>query len=59
MTNAVDGVVLCWQLVIGAFSQIDLGLVRDLDWETKTCVYSWDTLGIWGKCAYQMLYLAL
>lgn len=49
MTNAIDGAVLCWHMVLGAFNKVDIGSVRDLDWERKTCVFSWDTLGIWSK----------
>jgi hypothetical protein len=50
MTNAIDGGVMCWQLVPGAFIKIDLANIRDLEWERKSCVFSWDSLGIWSKC---------
>ena len=49
MTNAIDGSVMCWQLVPGAFIKIDLANIRDLEWDRKSCVFSWDTLGIWSK----------
>lgn len=33
MTNAVDGSILCWQLVTGAFVKIELASLRDVEWE--------------------------
>ena len=57
MTNAIDGGVMCWQLVPGAFIKIDLANIRDLEWDRKSCVFSWDTLGIWSKLCYYNLYL--
>jgi WD40 repeat protein len=52
MTNAIDGGVMCWQLVPGAFIKIDLANIRDLEWDRKSCVFSWDSLGIWSKCCH-------
>lgn len=49
MTNAVDGTVLCWQMVPGAFLKVDPGNLRDLEWDRKCCAFSWDTLGLWSK----------
>jgi hypothetical protein len=49
MTNSIDGDVMCWQLVPGAFIKIDLANIRDLEWDRKSCVFSWDSLGIWSK----------
>lgn len=49
MTNASDGTVLCWQLVVGAFNKVDLSQVRDAEWVARSSVYSWETMGIWSK----------
>ena len=57
MTNAVDGTVLCWQLVPGAFIKIDLKNVKDLEWDRKLCVFSWDVLGIWSKQCFTLFYI--
>lgn len=54
MTNSVDGTVLCWQLVPGAFIKIELQNVRDLEWDRKACVFSWDTLGVWSKILFEI-----
>lgn len=43
MTNAVDGTVLVWELKSGSFQKVDPALVKDLEWDRKSCVFSWDT----------------
>jgi hypothetical protein len=52
MTNAIDGTILCWTLVPGAFVKIDPANIKDLEWDRKSCVFSWDTIGIWSKNKY-------
>lgn len=42
MTNAIDGTVLVWELKPGAFAKVDPVVVRDLEWDRKSCVYAWD-----------------
>lgn len=49
MTNAVDGTVLVWELKPGAFVKVDPTVVRDCEWDRKSCVYAWDTQGAWSK----------
>ena len=51
MTNSIDGTILCWQLVPGAFTKIDLAQLRDIEWDHSKdrCVLTWDCMGIWGK----------
>lgn len=49
MTNAVDGTVLVWELKPGAFVKVDPSVVRDLEWDRKSCVYAWDVQGAWSK----------
>jgi hypothetical protein len=51
MTNATDGTILCWQLVPGAFTKIEISHLRDVEWDhhRRGCVFTWDCMGIWSK----------
>jgi WD40 repeat protein len=49
MTNAVDGTILVWELSSEGFTKVDPQKVKDIEWSDKSCVYAWDTLGIWSK----------
>ncbi len=33
----------------GQFVQVEVGGLREVEWERKSCVLAWDTLGIWSK----------
>lgn len=55
MTNAIDGTILVWELTSGAFTKVDLSKVKDIEWDRKSCIYAWDTLGIWSKKSYFIL----
>lgn len=48
MTNAVDGQILGWELASG-FPKIDISKLRDVEWERKSCVFAWDTIGAWSN----------
>jgi len=49
MTNAIDGSIIVWELTTGGFIKVDPAKVKDVVWDRKSCVYAWDTLGIWSK----------
>ena len=51
MTNAVDGAIICWQLVPGAFTKVEPSALRDVEWDQSKgrCVFTWDSMGIWSK----------
>ena len=38
-----------WELTSGSFSKVEVVKVKDVEWDKKSCVYAWDTLGIWSK----------
>ena len=49
MTNAIDGSIFCWDITHAPLTKVDLISVKDLEWERKSCVYAWDSLGIWSN----------
>jgi hypothetical protein len=32
----------------GFFRKVEPVQVKDLEWYRKSCIYAWDTLGVWG-----------
>ena len=51
MTNAIDCNILVWELTTGSFTRVDPMKVKDLEWDKKSCIYAWDTIGVWpGDC---------
>jgi hypothetical protein len=48
LTNSIDGQILGWELTAG-FPKIDPIKLKDVDWEGKSCIYAWDTLGAWSN----------
>jgi len=58
MTNSIDGQVLVWELTSGGFSKVDPAKVKDLEWDRKSCVYTWDVQGAWRKfIIFYIIYL--
>jgi WD40 repeat protein len=47
MTNSIDGQILVWELMSGEFQRIDPARVKDIEWNNKSCIFSWDTIGAW------------
>ncbi len=45
MSNSIDCQILVWDMQTGL--RIDAVKVKDQKWDKKTCIYAWDTVGIW------------
>lgn len=50
MTNSIDGQILSWELQApGQFVKVDSAKLRDVAWDRKCTIYSYDTMGIWNN----------